>query len=83
VDVGEEAGFEQFPHRAGRGVGFGYHAALPWVTRGSDEALEVGMRIVTASGGFEEGVGGSRWEGDAVVTADGAVRLAETGCDLD
>lgn len=79
----EEAGFEQFPHHTGHGVGFRYHEAMPWLTKGSEQVLEAGMTIVTEPGVYEEGLGGFRWEDNAVVTADGAVRLAETSYGLD
>ncbi len=79
----KQAGFEQFPHHTGHGVGFRYHEAMPWITKGSDQQLEAGMTIVTEPGVYEEGLGGFRWEDDAVVTEDGAVRLAETDYGLD
>jgi Xaa-Pro dipeptidase len=78
-----EAGFEQFPHHTGHGVGFRYHESLPWITRGSEHVLEAGMTIVTEPGVYEAGLGGFRWEDNAVVTESGAVRLAETDYDLD
>jgi Xaa-Pro aminopeptidase len=78
-----EAGFEQFPHHTGHGVGFRYHEALPWITKGSEQVLEPGMTIVTEPGVYEQGLGGFRWEDDAVVTAEGAIRLAETSYGLD
>jgi Xaa-Pro aminopeptidase len=77
------AGFEQFPHHTGHGVGFRYHEALPWLTRGSEQVLEAGMAIVTEPGVYQEGLGGFRWEDNAVVTDDGAARLAETDYGLD
>jgi Xaa-Pro dipeptidase len=78
-----EAGFEQFPHHTGHGVGFRYHEALPWLTKGSEQVLEDGMAIVTEPGVYEEGLGGFRWEDNAVVTPDGAARLVETDYALD
>jgi Xaa-Pro aminopeptidase len=78
-----EAGFEQFPHHTGHGVGFRYHESLPWITKGSDQVLEANMTIVTEPGVYEDGLGGFRWEDDAVVTRDGAVRLVETDYGLD
>jgi len=77
------AGFEQFPHHTGHGVGFRYHEAMPWITKGSDQVLELGMTIVTEPGIYEDGLGGFRWEDNAVVTPDGAVRLVETEYGLD
>ena len=77
------AGFEQFPHHTGHGVGFRYHEALPWLTKGSDQVIEAGMAIVTEPGVYEDGLGGFRWEDNAVVTPAGAVRLVETDYGLD
>jgi Xaa-Pro dipeptidase len=77
------AGFDQFPHHTGHGVGFRYHEAMPWITKGSDQRLEAGMTIVTEPGVYEQGLGGFRWEDNAVVTPDGAVRLVETDYGLD
>jgi Xaa-Pro aminopeptidase len=77
------AGFEQFPHHTGHGVGFRYHEALPWLTKGSEQVLETGMAIVTEPGVYEDGLGGFRWEDNAVVTDAGAVRLVETDYGLD
>lgn len=77
------AGFEQFPHHTGHGVGFRYHETMPWLTKGSDQTLEAGMTIVAEPGVYEQGLGGFRWEDNAVVTPNGAVRLAETDYGLD
>ncbi len=77
------AGFEQFPHHTGHGTGFRYHESRPQLVPGSEHALEAGMVIVTEPGIYEEGLGGFRWEDNAVVTADGAKRLAETDYGLD
>ena len=41
------------------------------------------MTIVTEPGVYEDDLGGFRWEDNAVVTAKGAVRLAETEYGLD
>ena len=77
------AGFEQFPHHTGHGTGFRYHESKPQLVPGSEHALEAGMVIVTEPGIYEEGFGGFRWEDDAVVTAQGGRRLAETDYGLD
>jgi Xaa-Pro dipeptidase len=77
------AGFEQFPHHTGHGVGFRYHESLPWLTKGSEQALEAGMTIVTEPGVYEGGLGGFRWEDNAVVTQGGAERLVATDYGLD
>jgi Xaa-Pro aminopeptidase len=77
------AGFEQFPHHTGHGVGFRYHDAMPWLTKGSEHVLEHGMAIVTEPGIYETGLGGFRWEDNAYVTDSGAVRFAETDYGLD
>jgi Xaa-Pro aminopeptidase len=76
-------GFEQFPHHTGHGVGFRYHEAMPWITKGSEQVIEEGMTIVTEPGVYEEGLGGFRWEDTAVVTGEGAVPLVETSYGLD
>jgi Xaa-Pro aminopeptidase len=77
------AGFEQFPHHTGHGVGFRYHESMPWITKGSEQVLEESMTIVTEPGIYEDGLGGFRWEDNSVVTPDGAVRLLETDYGLD
>lgn len=77
------AGFEQFPHHTGHGVGFRYHEAMPWLTKGSDQAVAANMVIVAEPGIYADGLGGFRSEDDAFVTATGAVRLAETSYGLD
>ncbi len=82
-DVCAGAGFEQFPHHTGHGVGFRYHEAMPWITKGSEQELAAGMVVAAEPGIYAEGLGGFRSEDDAVVTAHGAVRLAETSYGLD
>lgn len=77
------AGFDQFPHHTGHGTGFRYHESRPQLVPGSDHVLEASMVLVTEPGIYEEGLGGFRWEDDAVVTESGAVRLAETDYGLD
>jgi Xaa-Pro aminopeptidase len=82
-DACAAAGFEQFPHHTGHGVGFRYHESLPWLTKGSEQVLEAAMTIVTEPGVYQDGLGGFRWEDNAVVTDEGAVRLVETDYGLD
>lgn len=77
------AGFEQFPHHTGHGTGFRYHESRPQLVPNSDHVLEAGMVIVTEPGIYEEGLGGFRWEDNAVVGDGGARRLAETSYGLD
>ena len=77
------AGFDQFPHHTGHGVGFRYHEAMPWLTKGSEQVIAENMVIVAEPGIYVDGLGGFRSEDDAFVTADGAVRLAETTYGLD
>jgi len=79
----KRAGFEQFPHHTGHGVGFRYHESMPWLTPGSGHVLEAHMVIVAEPGIYEEGLGGFRWEDNAVVTESGAARLVETDYGLD
>lgn len=81
--VCKSAGFEQFPHHTGHGVGFRYHESMPWLTPGSGHTLEANMVIVAEPGIYEERLGGFRWEDNAVVTESGAVRLVETDYGLD
>jgi Xaa-Pro dipeptidase len=78
-----EHGFEQFPHHTGHGTGFRYHESRPQLVPASDHELAAGMVVVTEPGIYEQGLGGFRWEDDAVVTADGAVKLASTDYGLD
>ena len=82
-DACSAAGFRQFPHHTGHGTGFRYHESRPQLVPGSDHVLEEGMVIVTEPGIYEEGLGGFRWEDNAVVGADGARRLVETDYGLD
>jgi Xaa-Pro aminopeptidase len=82
-DVCAAAGFEQFPHHTGHGVGFRYHEAMPWLTKGSEQELSAGMVVVAEPAIYADGLGGFRSEDDAVVTAKGAVRLGETSYGLD
>lgn len=77
------AGFEQFPHHTGHGVGFRYHEAMPWLTRGSEQTLAANTVVVAEPGIYEAGLGGFRHEDDAVVTTGGAIRLGETDYGLD
>jgi Xaa-Pro aminopeptidase len=76
-------GFTQFPHHTGHGTGFRYHESRPQLVPNSDHGLEAGMVIVTEPGIYEDGLGGFRIEDDAVVTEDGAVKLATTDYGLD
>ena len=78
-----ERGFEQFPHHTGHGTGFRYHESRPQLVPSSDHVLERGMVIVTEPGIYEEGLGGFRWEDNAAVTHEGALRLAATDYGLD
>lgn len=78
-----EAGFEQFPHHTGHGTGFRYHEALPWLAPGEREALAGGMAIAVEPGIYMSGLGGFRWEDDAVVGPDGATELASSDFGLE
>lgn len=79
----EAAGFEQFPHHTGHGVGFRYHEWTPTIAPGADARIEAGMVLVTEPGIYVEGLGGFRWEDGAVVTEHGAELLAESEYGLD
>jgi Xaa-Pro aminopeptidase len=78
-----QAGFRQFPHHTGHGVGFRYHESRPQLTPTSDHLLEAGTVLVVEPGIYEEDLGGFRYEDDAVVTESGATRLASTDYGLD
>lgn len=71
-----EHGYEQFPHHTGHGTGFRYHESRPQITIGSTHPLAAGHVIVAEPGIYLPGVGGFRWEDDAVVGPGGAVELA-------
>ncbi len=77
------AGFEQFPHHTGHGTGFRYHETRPAILPGSDAVIEAGMVIACEPGIYEEGLGGFRWEDNAVVTATGARPLATSDYGVD
>jgi len=76
-------GFEQFPHHTGHGVGFRYHESRPQLVPGSEHRVEAGHVIVSEPGIYEAGLGGFRWEDDAVVTAEGAIPLATSDYGLE
>jgi Xaa-Pro dipeptidase len=78
-----DAGFEQFPHHTGHGTGFRYHEALPGIVPDSDATIVERMVIAVEPGIYETGLGGFRWEDDAVVGADGAHELATSDYGLD
>ncbi|MEP6893755.1 MAG: Xaa-Pro peptidase family protein, partial [Gaiellaceae bacterium] len=78
------AGFTQFPHHTGHGVGFRYHESRPQLVPGGSHLLAENMVIVTEPGIYENDLqGGFRYEDNAVVTATGAVELVTTDYDLD
>ncbi|MFN0155657.1 MAG: M24 family metallopeptidase [Gaiella sp.] len=77
------AGFTQFPHHTGHGIGFRYHEAMPWLVPEGEHMLTEGTTLITEPGIYEDGLGGFRWEDNAVVTPDGAVTLVETDYELD
>ncbi len=78
------AGFTQFPHHTGHGVGFRWHESRPQLVPGSKHVLAESMVIVTEPGIYESELnGGFRHEDNAVVTPSGAVELATTDYDLD
>jgi Xaa-Pro aminopeptidase len=83
-DVIAAAGFTQFPHHTGHGVGFRYHESRPQLVPGGDHVLEERNVIVTEPGIYDPELGGGfRHEDNAVVTPDGAETLATTEYGLD
>jgi Xaa-Pro dipeptidase len=83
-DAIASAGFTQFPHHTGHGVGFRYHESRPQLVPAGEHVLEERMVIVTEPGIYDRKLrGGFRHEDNAVVTPDGAVRLATTDYALD
>ena len=79
----QAAGFEQFPHHTGHGLGFRYHERRPQLVPDSKDELLRGMVIAVEPGIYEKGLGGFRWEDDCVVEDSGARRLANTDFGLD
>jgi Xaa-Pro dipeptidase len=65
------AGYPDYPHHTGHGVGVSRHEA-PRVVPYSDEVLEVGMVIMLEPGVYLPGITGVRLEDAVLVTADGA-----------
>jgi Xaa-Pro dipeptidase len=79
-----QAGFTQFPHHTGHGVGFRWHETRPQLVPGGEHRLAENMVIVTEPGIYgPELDGGFRHEDNAVVTTNGAVPLATTDYGLD
>jgi Xaa-Pro aminopeptidase len=79
-----EAGFEQFPHHTGHGVGFRLHESRPQLVPGSTHELQENMVVVTEPGIYKaELTGGIRYEDAAVVKPGGARILGGTDYDLD
>jgi Xaa-Pro aminopeptidase len=77
------AGYTQFPHHTGHGVGFRYHEGRPGLVPGGSDVVAEAMVVAIEPGIYEEGLGGVRWEENAVVTASGAQTFVETGYGLD
>ncbi|HEU4701116.1 MAG TPA: Xaa-Pro peptidase family protein [Conexibacter sp.] len=79
-----EAGFTQFPHHTGHGVGFSWHESRPQLVPGSKHELASGMVVVAEPGVYERGLlGGFRHEDDAVVGPAGAAPLVTTDFELE
>jgi Xaa-Pro aminopeptidase len=77
------AGFQQFPHHTGHGVGFRYHETRPMLVPDGKHRLVNGMILAVEPGLYEADFGGFRWEDDVLVTDSGGVRLADTKYGLD
>ena len=78
------AGFEQFPHHTGHGVGFRLHESRPQLVPGSTHELRENMVIVTEPGIYlAELDGGIRYEDAAVVRPGGARLLGGTDYGFD
>ncbi len=78
-----EAGFSQFRHHTGHGVGFRYHESRPQLVPDGKDVLAAGMVVAVEPGIYEPEFGGFRWEDDAVITGSGAIRLAESDFGLE
>ena len=79
-----DAGFIQFPHHTGHGLGFRYHESRPQLVPGGEHVLAENMVIAAEPAIYETELnGGFRHEDNAVVTGDGAVVLAATDYDVD
>ena len=78
------AGFEQFPHHTGHGVGFRLHESRPQLVPGSVHELRENMVIVTEPGIYRaELEGGIRYEDAAVVKHGGVQLLGGTDYEFD
>jgi Xaa-Pro dipeptidase len=78
------AGFEQFPHHTGHGVGFRLHESRPQLVPGSVHELRESMVIVTEPGVYQAEIdGGVRHEDAAVVRTGGAQLLGGTDYGFD
>jgi Xaa-Pro aminopeptidase len=78
------AGFEQFPHHTGHGVGFRLHESRPQLVPGSTHELRENMVIVTEPGIYRPELdGGIRYEDAAVVKPGGAQLLGGTDYGFD
>jgi Xaa-Pro dipeptidase len=83
-DAVAQAGFTQFPHHTGHGVGYRWHETRPQLVPGGEHVLAERMVVVTEPGIYEEELrGGFRHEDNAVITPAGAVPLATTDYGLD
>jgi D-alanyl-D-alanine dipeptidase len=78
----EEAGYgDTFVHRTGHGIGLEEHEA-PYIVRGNDEPLQVGMCFSLEPGIYLPGQFGVRIEDIVAVTVDGVARLNHATRDL-
>lgn len=70
----KEAGFEDYPHHTGHGVGTSGHEA-PFILPDSDTVLEPGMVLMLEPGCYEPGEIGVRLEDGFLITEDGCEQL--------
>jgi Xaa-Pro aminopeptidase len=76
-------GLAHAPTPSGHGVGFRYHEPIVRLGPDSEDVLAENMVITVEPAIYEKGLGGFRWEDDAVVTDRGGVKLADTAFEFE